>query len=152
MGGSLTHSGLVAGSFIVSSLSHVFHQRRFDALAPSAVPAGTARSSTACRAPASSSLSCSTATSASSSVRPRLARHARNRRLADALDQWAFCSLRQSPGACTYYDELRSRNKTHRQCIRQLANRWVGILHACLENRALYDEATAWKHRVDLAA
>src|ERR1019366_2093215 len=28
-----------------------------------------------------------------------LARFARNRRLADALDQWAFCSLRTSPGA-----------------------------------------------------
>jgi tetrathionate reductase subunit C len=55
MGGSLTHSGLenaywgllivtypyisglVAGSFVVSSLSHVFAQRRFDALAPLAV-------------------------------------------------------------------------------------------------------------------
>ena len=55
MGGSLTHSalenaywgllivtypfisGLVAGSFVVSSLSHVFGQRRFDALAPLAV-------------------------------------------------------------------------------------------------------------------
>ncbi len=91
-------------------------------------------------------------TRASGKSRAVLARHARNRRLADALDQWAFCSLRQSPGARSYYDELRSRNKTHRQCIRQLANRWVGILHACLENRVLYDEATAWKHRVDLAA
>ena len=28
-----------------------------------------------------------------------LARHARNRRLGDALDQWAFCSLTRSPGA-----------------------------------------------------
>jgi transposase len=28
-----------------------------------------------------------------------LARQPRNRRLADALDQWAFCSLTQSPGA-----------------------------------------------------
>ncbi|MCL4433240.1 MAG: polysulfide reductase NrfD [Actinobacteria bacterium] len=55
MGGSLTHSGLenaywgvmvvtypfisglVAGSFVVSSLSHVFRQRKFDALAPLAV-------------------------------------------------------------------------------------------------------------------
>ena len=55
MGGSLTHSGLenaywgllivtypfisglVAGSFVVSSLSHVFRQRRFDSLAPLAV-------------------------------------------------------------------------------------------------------------------
>lgn len=81
-----------------------------------------------------------------------LARHMRNRRLADALDQWAFCSLTRSAGARAYYDELRDRGKTHRQAIRQLANRWVGILHACLDQHVLYDEATAWKHRVDLAA
>lgn len=81
-----------------------------------------------------------------------LARHMRNRRLADALDQWAFCSLTRSPGARTYYDELRGRDKTHRQAIRQLANRWVGILHACLDQHVLYDEDIAWKHRVDLAA
>ena len=80
-----------------------------------------------------------------------LARHMRNRRLADALDQWAFCSITRSPGARTY-DELRGRGKTHRQAVRQLANRWVGILHACLEQRVTYDENIAWKHRVDLAA
>ena len=91
-------------------------------------------------------------TRASGKSRAVLARHARNRRLADALDQWAFCSLNASPGARAYYDELRSRNKTHRQAIRQLANRWVGILHACLENRVLYDEDLAWKHRLGLAA
>ncbi len=81
-----------------------------------------------------------------------LARHRRNRRLADALDQWAFCSLSTSTGARAYYDELRARDKTHRQAIRQLANRWVGILHACLEQGVAYDEGIAWKHRVDLAA
>ena len=81
-----------------------------------------------------------------------LARHKRNRRLADALDQWAFCSLTKSTGARAYYDELRNRDKTHRQAIRQLANRWVGILHACLNQRVDYDETIAWKHRVDLAA
>ena len=62
-----------------------------------------------------------------------LARHARNRRLADALEQWGFCSLTQSPDARRYHDQLRARNKTHRQALRQLANRWVGILHTCLE-------------------
>ncbi|MDE3139350.1 MAG: hypothetical protein KGL05_05895 [Acidobacteriota bacterium] len=51
-----------------------------------------------------------------------------------------------------YYDELRGRGKTHRQALRQLANRWVGILHACLKQHVLYDEDIAWKHRVDLAA
>ncbi|HUV57668.1 MAG TPA: IS110 family transposase [Acidimicrobiales bacterium] len=80
-----------------------------------------------------------------------LARHMRNRRLADALDQWAFCSITRSLGARAYYDELRGRGKTHRQAIRQLANRWVGILHACLEQRVHYDENIAWKHRIDLA-
>ena len=58
----------------------------------------------------------------------------------------------RSPGARAYYDELRGRGKTHRQAIRQLANRWVGILHACLEQRVNYDEDIAWKHRVDHAA
>ena len=75
-----------------------------------------------------------------------LARHARPRRLADALDQWAFCSLTQSPGARRYYDQLRARNKTHRQALRQVANRWVGILHTCLDRNQPYDEQRAWGH------
>jgi transposase len=75
-----------------------------------------------------------------------LARHARNRRLADALEQWAFCSLTQSPGARAYYDQLRGRGKTHRQALRQLANRWTGILHTCLQRGQLYNEAAAWGH------
>jgi hypothetical protein len=73
-----------------------------------------------------------------------LARVARNRRLADACDQWAFCSLTTSPGARRYYDTLRARDKTHRQALRQLANRWVGILHGCLAKREDYDEHVAW--------
>lgn len=81
-----------------------------------------------------------------------LARHARNRRLADALDQWAFCSLTQSPGARVYYDQLRGRGKTHRQALRQLANRWVGILHICLQRGQLYDETAAWNHLQAAAA
>ena len=81
-----------------------------------------------------------------------LARHARNRRLADALEQWAFCSLTQSPGARAYYDQLRGRGKTHRQALRQLANRWVGILHICLQRGQFYDEAAAWQHLQAAAA
>ena len=76
-----------------------------------------------------------------------LARHVRNRRLANALDWQAFCSLTTSPGARAYYDQLRSRGKTHRQALRQLANRWTGILHVCLDRGHLYDEHTAWAHR-----
>ena len=91
-------------------------------------------------------------TRASGKSRVVLARHARNRHLAAAADQWAFCSLQRSPGARAYYDELRSRGKSHRQSLRQLANRWVGILHACIDQKVEYDENLAWKHRIDLAA
>jgi hypothetical protein len=91
-------------------------------------------------------------TRASGKSRVVLARHARNRHLASAADQWAFCSLTKSPGARAYYGELRDRGKTHRQALRQLANRWVGILHSCLEHHADYDENLAWKHRIDLVA
>jgi hypothetical protein len=75
-----------------------------------------------------------------------LARHARNRRLADALDQRAFCSLTTSPGARAYHDQLRGRGKTHRQALRQLASRWAGILHICLQRGHLYDETAGWHH------
>jgi Transposase/Transposase IS116/IS110/IS902 family len=73
-------------------------------------------------------------------------RFARNRRLADACDRWAFCSITASPGARRYYDQLRARGKTHGQALRQLANRWVGILHICLERQIPYDEQAAWQH------
>jgi len=91
-------------------------------------------------------------TRASGRSRIVLARHARNRRLADALEQWAFCSLTTSPGARAYYDQLRLRGKTHHQALRQLANRWVGILHACLQIGQLYDETAAWGHLQATAA
>ena len=80
------------------------------------------------------------------------ARHSRNKRLADALDQWAFCSTNWSPGAKAYCDELKSRGKHHRKATRQLANKWVGILHACLEHGTLYDEEIAWPTAKELAA
>src|SRR3954465_6745488 len=75
-----------------------------------------------------------------------LARHVRNRRLADALHQQAFCALRASPGPRAYYDQLRARGAGHHAALRQLANRLVGILHGCLKTRTLYDETTAWAH------
>jgi len=83
-------------------------------------------------------------TRASGRSRVVLARVARNKRLADACEWWAFCSLTCSPGARRYYDALRARGKTNHQALRQLANRWVGLLHHCLEARAVYREALAW--------
>jgi len=83
-------------------------------------------------------------TKASGRSRVVLARYTRNRRLAETLERWAFCSLTHSSGARRYYDELRGRGKTHHQATRQLANRWVGILHGCLETQAPYREDIAW--------
>ena len=85
-------------------------------------------------------------TRASGTKRVVLARYVRNRRLADALHQQAFCALRASPGARAYYDCLRARGAGHHAALRQLANRLVGILHGCLKTQTLYNETTAWAH------
>ena len=81
-----------------------------------------------------------------------LARFARNRRLADALEMWAFCSLSVSPGARRYYDAHRAKGQTHRRALRSLANRWVGVLHGCLRHRQRYSEARAWPTDGEIAA
>ena len=81
-----------------------------------------------------------------------LARYARNRRLGDAIHQWAFCALTSSPGARAYYDTLRGRGIGHHAALRQLGNRLVGILHGCLKSRTHYDETTAWAHHQTAAA
>jgi hypothetical protein len=85
-------------------------------------------------------------TQASGKRRVVLARYARNRRLADALHQQAFCALTASAGARAYYDTLRARGIGHHAALRQLANRLVGVLHGCLASGSRYQEATAWAH------
>ena len=91
-------------------------------------------------------------TRASGTRRVVLARYARNKRLADATDQWAFCAITASPGARTFYDQHRAAGDTHHRALRALANRLVGILHGCLHHATLYDEHTAWGHRLAAAA
>jgi transposase len=81
-----------------------------------------------------------------------LARYARNTRLGDAVQQWAFGSLKGSPGARAYYNALRARKIGHQAALRQLANRLVGILHGCLKTGSLYDETTAWANPLSTAA
>jgi transposase len=81
-----------------------------------------------------------------------LARYARNRRLAAACHQWAFCAISTSPGARAFYDQRRADGHTHHQALRALANRLVGILHGCLTHHSTYDEHIAWAHRAQLAA
>jgi transposase len=81
-----------------------------------------------------------------------LARYVRNRRLADALHQWAFCAMRGSPGARAYYQQLRDRGIGHQAALRQLGNRLVGILHGCLKTGTACNEHTAWAHQTSAAA
>lgn len=85
-------------------------------------------------------------TRASGKKKVVLARHVRNRRLADPLHQQAFCALSASPGARAYYDQLRARGAGHHAALRQLSNRLVGILHGCLKTHSVYNEDTAWAH------
>ncbi|BBZ55748.1 MULTISPECIES: IS110 family RNA-guided transposase [Mycobacteriaceae] len=91
-------------------------------------------------------------TIASGRKRAVLARHIRNRRLYDAVDQWAFCALTRSPGARLFYDQRRAAGDLHHQALRALGNRLVGILHGCLNHRSHYDEHRAWAHRQPAAA
>jgi transposase len=86
-------------------------------------------------------------TVASGRKRAVLARHVRNRRLYDAVDQWAFCALQTSPGARAFYDQHRAAGDLHHQALRALGNRLVGILHGCLRHHTHYSEHTAWAHR-----
>jgi transposase len=86
-------------------------------------------------------------TVASGKKRAVLARHVRNRRLYDVIDQWAFCALTNSPGARAFYDQHRAAGDTHHQALRALGNRLVGILHGCLRHHTAYDEHKAWAHR-----
>lgn len=91
-------------------------------------------------------------TRASGKKKVVVARFVHNDRLIDALMTQAFAALNASPGARAYYDQLRARGAEHNAALRQLANRLVGILHGCLKTRALYDETTAWSHRVEKVA
>jgi len=86
-------------------------------------------------------------TKASGTRQVVLARHARNKRLADVIYLWAFAALSASPGARAFYDHRRAAGDTHHQALRALGNHLVGFLHGCLTARALYDENTAWANQ-----
>ena len=90
-------------------------------------------------------------TVASGKKRAVLARHVRNRRLYDAIDQWAFCAISFSPGARAFYDQHRAAGDTHHQALRALGNRLVGMLHGCLRHHQPYNEHIAWAYRIAAA-
>ena len=64
-----------------------------------------------------------------------------NRFLADAVQQWAFTSLRTSGWAREFYDTQRGRGKKHHAALRALGNRWLEILWHCLTKSIRYDES-----------
>lgn len=86
-------------------------------------------------------------TRASGNKKAVLARYVRNRHLADACHQWAFCATNTSAGARAFYDEHRATGESHDQALQVLSNRPVGILDGCLRSTSLYDEQKAWQHR-----
>jgi hypothetical protein len=84
-------------------------------------------------------------TRASGKKREVRRRVVRNRRLADATFCWAQSAINVSPGARQLYERLRARGKHHNEALRVVANKLVGILHACLRDRRLYDSEIAWR-------
>lgn len=74
-------------------------------------------------------------------------RLAHNHHLGNAVQQWAFCSLRQSGWAREFYDAQRSRGKGHHAALRALGNRWLEVLWHCLKKGVLYDEAVHVQNR-----
>jgi hypothetical protein len=54
-----------------------------------------------------------------------------NRHLADAVQQWAFCSISRSTWGREFYDAQRARGKGHHAALRALGNRWLEVLWHC---------------------
>ena len=74
-------------------------------------------------------------------------RLAYNRHLGDAVQQWAFCSLRTSGRARAFYDRKRAAGKSHHAAPRALGNRWLQILWHCLQRGLLHNEAVHTANR-----
>ena len=74
-------------------------------------------------------------------------RLAYNRHLGDAVQQWAFCSLRRSGWAHEFYDGQRAKGKGHHAALRALGNRWLELLWHCLQKSVLYDETVHLANR-----
>jgi transposase len=74
-------------------------------------------------------------------------RLAYNRYLGNAVQQWAFCSLRQSAWARAFYDAKIAKGSNHHAALRALGNRWLEILWHCLRLGVRYDETVHTAHR-----
>jgi transposase len=85
-------------------------------------------------------------TRASGLKRSATRRIVRNKRLGQAGHLWAFSLLTSSPGARAHYDRRRAAGDSHNAAARNLANRYFGLLHHCLQRGTIYDEAKAHPH------
>lgn len=56
--------------------------------------------------------------------------------------EWAAQSIRQSFWARAYYEQQRTKGKTHQMALRALAFKWIRILHRCWQDGVPYDEST----------
>jgi transposase len=57
------------------------------------------------------------------------------------LFEFAFSSLKYSKWARKYYDDQRSKGKTHSVAVRALSNKWVKIIFAIWKNETDYQES-----------
>jgi transposase len=61
--------------------------------------------------------------------------------------QFARCSIRESPWAAAYFQEVRPRCEKASQAYRCLANRWIAITWRLWTDRVVYDEAIHLRNR-----
>lgn len=83
-------------------------------------------------------------TRASGKVHLVLHRRVKNDRLAAAGYIWTFAALTASAGARSHYDRRRAAGDRHNAALRNLYNRYLGMLHHCLQTGQLYDESRAF--------
>ncbi|TPG36469.1 IS110 family transposase [Mycolicibacterium hodleri] len=71
-------------------------------------------------------------------------RRVRNKRLNQAAYMWALPLILHSTEARAHYDRRRRRGDSHTAASRHLANRYIGMLHHCLQTRQTYDPDKAF--------
>lgn len=72
-----------------------------------------------------------------------------NKRLGQVGYLWALSLLTASPGARAHYDRRRQRGDNYSAAARNLANRYFGLLHYCLQTNQHYDELKAFPSSAD---
>src|SRR5581483_4626814 len=59
--------------------------------------------------------------------------------LRQTFHEWALHSMASSTWARTYYQQQRSKGKSHHSAVRALAFKWIRILFRCWQDRRPYD-------------